>query len=68
MKARPMAMKCLRCGKVFTFGNTNGMPNGVSMTPRDGGRTITICQACLIEVGMMDETDRNALIEELKKQ
>ena len=66
MIARPMAMKCLRCGKVFTFGNTNGMPNGVSMTSRDGRRTITLCQACVLE--MMDEADRKALLEELKNR
>lgn len=66
MKSRPIAMKCSKCGKVFTFGNTNGLPNGVSMTPKDSGRTITLCQACVIEVGKMDEADRDALFEELK--
>ena len=41
---------CDECGKEIKPGNTNGMPNGI-LFKLSGGKTINLCQDCLIEIG-----------------
>ena len=53
-------MKCDNCGKVFLWGDTNGLPNGVMMG------NITVCQECIIEFGKMPDSKAAAMIEQLK--
>lgn len=52
-------MTCDACGKNFTNGNTNGLPNGVAMVGKDGKKT-TLCQACIMELGALEGSQRDA--------
>lgn len=64
MRAR-LEVECMNCGKTFGFGNTNGMPNAVSMVGEDG-KTYTLCQNCLIEIGKMTDEEKEKFFNELK--
>lgn len=55
-------MKCNKCGKHFEEGNTNGLPNGVAFV-LDHGKTITLCQECVIELGKMNDADKDKIIK-----
>lgn len=57
-------IQCDSCGNRFTFGNTNGMPNGVTIGGSDG-KTTTLCQKCIIELGRMDEDQKKVFFEKL---
>ena len=59
-------IRCTKCGKSFTPGNVGGLPNGVGFQ-LDNGTLINICRECLIEVGEMDDKDRDKFFEELCK-
>lgn len=52
-----MEIKCRKCGKTITVGNTNGLPNGVGFQLEDG-TILNVCQSCLMEVGAMSDEDR----------
>ena len=57
------AIKCDKCGNIFISGNTpNGLPNGVGFQMQDG-RVITLCQACIMEIGKLKEAGKE---EEIK--
>lgn len=57
-------ISCDKCGKTFTEGNTNGLPNGISFITRDG-RKITLCQACIKKLGTMKQGDKDKFFREL---
>lgn len=59
-------IQCDSCGNRFTFGNTNGLPNGVTLVGGDGKQT-TLFQKCVIELGQMDEDQKRAFFKKLKK-
>ena len=60
-------MICDKCGKEFSTGNTNGMPNGVEFVLKDRTR-IAMCQQCLIDFGKMKDEEKSAVLEELKNK
>lgn len=55
--------RCDRCGNVFFTGNTNGAPNGVSM--EKNGKWITFCQKCIMELGAMEDAEKEKFFAEL---
>lgn len=60
-------IKCDNCGNRFTIGNTNGMPNGVTLFG-DYGRQekLSLCQKCIVELGQMNDEQKRAFFEKLK--
>ena len=57
-------IQCDACGNRFTIGNTNGLPNGVTIVVGDGKQT-TLCQKCIVELGQMNEEQKRAFFEKL---
>lgn len=58
-------MICDGCGKHFTYGDTNGLPNGVGFQLTNY-KTIFLCQECLIKLGSLTEEEKQRFIENLK--
>ena len=46
MKANYQNLKCCFCGKKFTPGNTNGMPNGVGFQMKSE-KIYNVCRECI---------------------
>ena len=51
-------IKCSNCGKTFKPGNTNGLPNGITLVMKNNDK-ITLCQSCLCKIGSMTEAEKN---------
>lgn len=58
------AISCDKCESVIISGNTNGLPNGIALILKNG-KTITLCQNCVIEFGRMDYKESEKFIKEL---
>lgn len=58
-------MKCDKCKKEFIPGNkADGTPNGVGFELQDGS-VITLCAACLMKLGSLDEKGKDKFFKEL---
>lgn len=58
--------KCKKCGERKLIGNTNGFPNMLGFKLKDG-RTINLCQKCMIELGKLPEEEKGKFFDDLTK-
>ncbi len=58
------AISCDKCESIIVSGNTNGLPNGVGFELQDGS-VITLCAACLMKLGSLDEKGKDKFFKEL---
>ena len=58
--------RCSKCGKSFGYGNTNGLPNGITMEFQDNKR-FTLCQSCIIKLGQLSGKEKEEFVKNLKE-
>lgn len=58
--------KCTHCGKRYPVGNTHGIPNMVGFE-LENGRTINICQECLMKLGTMTKAQKDEFMLRITK-
>lgn len=64
MKKMMFTPPCTNCKKRTTVGNTNGIPNMVGFQMKDG-KTINLCQECLIQLGKLSDADKHEFYAKL---
>ena len=62
-------MICDKCKKFFMSGNhpITGVPNGVKLIT-ESRKSITLCASCLIELGQMDNQQKDAFFADLTER
>lgn len=59
-------MICDNCKKFFMAGNRpDGIPNGIRMI-LSGNRAVTLCAECVMDIGRMDEQQKDEFFKNLK--